>query len=233
MIKSHLNLAQTYKTRYHHPATGEVLNQSQFVRDGKKITGRVYYLVGKDWLLRDDVPEYREHIKNKLSCLEGFFTIIKKTIAGRDKNLLGKSRYLIGENEFKDKRDCYDKLRAHYYKQEAEYGPFCPITGIEFTFERPNEKKGRNHSPDKISTNMSPDRLLNPLHYTTQNTLFTSIAWNLLRGNFSLKDMSIYMPKDYYKNYARILVERFPDKKYEVDQLTKLENGAEHPQWGR
>ena len=36
--------------------------------------------------------------------------------------------------------------------------------------------------------------------------------------------------KDFFENYTRILVERFPEKQDEVDQLNELENGAEHPQ---
>jgi hypothetical protein len=38
------------------------------------------------------------------------------------------------------------------------------------------------------------------------------------------------MRKDFFENYTRILVERFPEKQDEVDQLNELENGAEHPQ---
>jgi|TARA_R110000851_G_C12851278_1_gene542837 hypothetical protein len=230
MIKSNLNLAKKYKTRYHHLDTNEVLEKSHYLKNGKDITGRIYYLIGKDnWVIKFDVPEYREHVKNKLSCLEGFLSIIKRTITNRQKNLSKKGRFLIGNNEFDDGRDCYTKLRAHYNKQVEQYGPFCPITGQEFTFTRNNEKKEVGINP-KISSNISPDRMLNPIHYTEQNLLFTTNGWNLLRGDFSLKDMNIYMPKPFFKNYKRILVERFPDQKYEVDQLPELENGEEHPQ---
>jgi len=35
------------------------------------------------------------------------------------------------------------------------------------------------------------------------------------------------MKENHFKKFAEILLERFPDKKYE---LTAIENGAEHPQ---
>jgi hypothetical protein len=79
-------------------------------------------------------------------------------------------------------------------------------------------------------TNLSHDRMLNEHHYTTQNMLFTCMGWNLQRRDFSLKDMSVLMREDFFKNYTKILVERFPEKQDEVDQLNELENGAEHPQ---
>jgi hypothetical protein len=79
-------------------------------------------------------------------------------------------------------------------------------------------------------TNLSHDRMLNEYHYTTQNMLFTCMGWNLQRRDFSLKDMSVLMREDFFKNYTKILVERFPEKQEEVDQLNELENGAEHPQ---
>ena len=232
MIKNRLNLHELYKIRYRHPDTNEILEKSHFLDSGRDRTGRPYFLVKGEWILKDDVPEYREHIKNKFSSLEGFYNIIKRTIVSRDKDLVKKGRYLIGENEFKDKWGCYDKLRAQYKRQVEQYGTKCPITGIELTFIRHNKKTEKGISP-KITSNISPDRLLNPIHYTTQNLLFTTNGWNIARGTLSLKDMSIYMPKHFFKNYVRILVERFPDQKYEVDQLTKLENGAEHPQWRR
>jgi len=232
MIKSRLNLYKIYKTRYLHPDTGEVLKKSHFLDNGRDRTGRAYFLVNGVWTIKGDVPEYREHLKNKFSSLEGFYNIIKRTMVRRDKDLTEKGRSLIGENEFKDTWGCYDKLRAHYKRQVEQYGTRCPITNIELTFKRNNAKIQKGITP-KITTNISPDRMLNNLHYTKKNVLFTTNGWNIARGDLSLKDMNIYMHKPFFKNYIRILLERFPDKRYEVDQLTELENGAEHPQWGR
>ena len=76
-------------------------------------------------------------------------------------------------------------------------------------------------------TNLSGERLLNEQNYTKQNTLFTSVGWNLARRNFSLKDMSLLMRKDFFDRYMEILSERFPDQKYKIEEL---ENRAEHPQ---
>ena len=84
---------------------------------------------------------------------------------------------------------------------------------MKFTFERNNEEVGRGNS-DGIITNLSNDRLLNEHHYTKQNLLFTSVGWNLTRVNFSIKDMSRLMRKDFFNRYMEILLERFPDKKY-------------------
>ena len=232
MIKSHLNLTKTYETRYLHPDTGEVLEKSHFLDNGRDRTGRAYFLYNGEWIIKGDVPEYREHLKNKFSSLEGFYSIIKRTIVRRGKDLTEKGRSLIGKNEFNDPHGCYDKIRAHLKRQTDEYGPYCPITGIELTFKRNNEKiqKGITY---KITTNISPDRMLNNIDYTTRNVLFTTNGWNMARGNLSLKDMNTYMHAPFFKNYIRILLERFPDKRYEVDQLTELENEAEHPQGRR
>jgi len=126
---------------------------------------------------------------------------------------IAKGRFLTGDNEFEDKRARCDKLQAHYDEQVERYGPICPITHMEFTFERNNGKVGRGNS-DRIITNLSNDRLLNEHHYTKQNLLFTSIGWNFCRGTFSVKDMSRLMRKDFFNRYVEILLERFPDKKY-------------------
>ena len=89
-------------------------------------------------------------------------------------------------------------------------------------FERTNEKKGIGNGLKNI-TNLSHDRMLNKHHYTKQNLLFTCSGWNLARRDFSLKDMSLLMREDYFKNYIRILLERFPDQKYKINEL---KNGA-------
>ena len=225
---THLN----YKRQYIHPETREVLNNSQYLKKGVKKQGDIQYLVGGKWVSKDYVPEIRELETKRKSCLRGFFRHIKDKMSQKNKDSLAKGRDLIGENEFKDEHGCYDKLQAHYDEQVERYGPICPITHMEFTFERNNKQVGAGNSLLNI-TNLSHDRMLNEKNYTRQNTLFTCNGWNLARRNFSLKDMSLLMREDYFKNYIRILLERFPDKKYEVEQLTELENGAEHPQEGR
>tara|TARA_R110000851_G_scaffold1231_1_gene4234 strand:+ start:51 stop:731 length:681 start_codon:yes stop_codon:yes gene_type:complete len=225
---THLN----YKRQYLHRETREVLESSYYLKKGEKVSGCVQYLVGGKWVSKTYVPEYRELDKKRTSTSRTFLLKIKTNIKTKGRLSLSKGRFLIGDNEFQDKKGCCDKLQAHYDEQVEKYGPICPITHMEFTFKRNNEEVGVGNA-DRLITNLSHDRLLNEHHYTKQNLLFTSMGWNLNRGAFSIKDMSILMREDYFKNYTQILLERFPDKKYEVEQLTELRYGAEHPQWGR
>ena len=206
---THLN----YKRQYLHRETREVLKRSHYLIKGVKVNGNIQYLVGGKWVSKTHVPENRELEKKRTSSLRGFLIKIKIKMRQKNKEALAKGRDLIGENEFEDGFGCYDKLQAHYDEQVERYGPICPITHLEFTFERTNEKKGPGKGIINI-TNLSHDRMLNEKNYTKQNMLFTSTGWNLARGNFSLKDMSRLMREDYFKRYCKILVERFPDKKY-------------------
>ena len=225
MTRPSLNLAKIYKIQYVHPETGEVLKSSRYLEKGVNKSARRRYLVNGEWLFLRDVPEKREWIKENSSSLRGFFMDIKKKMKEKTR-LMAKGRDLIGENEFEDKFNCYDKLQAHYDEQVERYGPICPITHMEFTFERNNEQTGTGNGLLNV-TNLSGDRLLNEQNYTKQNTLFTSVGWNLARRNFSLKDMSLLMREDYFKRYCKILVERFPDQIYKINEL---ENRAKHPQ---
>ena len=218
-----------YKRQYLHRETREVLESSYYLKKGVKKQGDIQYLVGGKWVSKDYVPEIRELETKRRSCLRGFFRHIKDKMRQKNKEALAKGRDLIGENEFKDEHGCYDKLQAHYDEQVKRYGPICPITHMEFTFEKPMNKTGTGNGLLNV-TNLSGDRLLNKQNYTKQNLLFTSVGWNLTRRNFSLKDMSLLMREDYFKRYCKILVERFPDQRYKINEL---ENGAEHPQEGR
>jgi len=202
-----------YERRYLHPETRELLERSQYLKKGVNRTGYTQYLVDNKWVTTTYVPEYRELDKKRASSLRAFLLKMKANIKMKGKVSSGKGRFLTGDNEFEDKKACCDKLQAHYDEQIERYGPICPITHMEFTFERNNEQVGRGNSDGTI-TNLSNDRLLNEHHYTKQNLLFTSIGWNFTRGTFSIKDMSRLMRKDFFDRYMEILLERFPDKKY-------------------
>mgnify|MGYP003653274341 FL=1 len=211
---NHKMINHNYKIRYIVPKTGEILKSSKYLKKGIKKSGCAQYSVdGKNWINKASVPEYREYEKNRLSSPRVFFLKMKANIKTKEKKSLGMGKFLIGNNEFEDKKGCCDKLQAHYDAQIERYGPICPITNMEFTFERNNEKIGSGNAT-RIITNLSNDRLLNEHHYTKQNLLFTSIGWNLNRVNFSIKDMSRLMRKDFFNRYMEILLERFPDKKY-------------------
>ena len=207
-----------YERRYLHPKTKEVLKGSHFLKKGVSTIGHTQYLVDQKWVSPIYVPELREQDKERASSLKAFLLKMKANIKLKGKVSSGKGKFLIGDNEFKDKKGCYDKLQAHYDEQIERYGPICPITHMEFTFERNNEEIGKGNT-DRIITNLSRDRLLNEHHYTKQNLLFTSTGWNLNRGTFSIKDMSRLMRKDFFNRYMEILLERFPDKKYEFNGL--------------
>ena len=202
-----------YERRYLHPETREVLDRSHFLKKGVNTIGYTQYLVGGKWVSTTYVPELRELDKKRESCLKAFLLKMKANIKMKGEKSLSKGKFLIGDNEFKDKKGCCDKLQAHYDEQIERYGPICPITHMEFTFERNNEEIGRGNTLKNI-TNLSKDRLLNEHHYTKQNLLFTSMGWNYCRGTFSIKDMSRLMRKDFFNRYMEILLERFPDKKY-------------------
>ena len=202
-----------YERRYLHPETKELLDRSQYLKKGVKTLGHTQYLIGGRWVNTTYVPEFRELDKKRSSSLRTFLLKMKGNMKMKGKTSLGRGRFLTGDNEFQDKNGCCDKLQAHYDAQIERYGPICPITHMKFTFERNNEEVGRGNS-DGIITNLSNDRLLNEHHYTKQNLLFTSVGWNLTRVNFSIKDMSRLMRKDFFNRYMEILLERFPDKKY-------------------
>ena len=206
-------ILHNYKIQYLNPKTGEVSKGSKYLEKGVKKSCYIRYLVDGEWVTKVHVPEYRAYDKKRMSSLRTFLLNMKANMNYKGKQSLGIGKFLIGNNEFQDKRGCCDKLQAHYDAQIEQYGPICPITHMEFTFERNNEEIGKGNT-DRIITNLSRDRLLNEHHYTKQNLLFTSTGWNLNRGTFSIKDMSRLMRKDFFNRYMEILLERFPDKKY-------------------
>ena len=208
------SIAKKYMTRYINPNTGAVLQSSQYIKNGKKTRGLLEYLINNKWVKEESVPERREWRKKKGSSLEGYFQHFKKKTVEKEK-LCGK--FLIGDNEFQDKWNCHDKIRAHFNEQVERYGYRCPITDLEFTTIRNHNTHydGIRREVKIIITNMSADRILNHIHYTKQNVLLTSAGWNMARGELSLKDMRIFLNKTHVKRYEEILRERFPDYKEE------------------
>tara|TARA_R100001132_G_C3256089_1_gene81630 strand:+ start:185 stop:880 length:696 start_codon:yes stop_codon:yes gene_type:complete len=214
-----LSLGNKYPIRYVNKATGDVLKNSTYIKNGKKTRGLLMYFINNEWVQEEDVPERREQRKKAGSSLRGSLIRIKYRMVEKEK-VSGK--FLIGDNEFSDKWNCYDKLQAHYDEQVERYGPNCPITNQEFTHiaERRQSTKGdgtrRKHS--FITTNMSADRILNSIHYTKQNVLFTSIGWNMSRGELSLANMRFFLNRAHVERYEKILRERFPDYKEEAQE---------------
>ena len=227
-MKDILFLSSKYKMKYLHQDSGEELKVQIYRENGKRKAARIFYWVDEKWVTRTHTPEFREYRKEVRSCEKAFLLNIKDAMKSRQKKLRAGGRFLMGSNEFEEtKYGCFDKIQAHYDEHLDRYGPYCPITGLEFTFDRPNNATGKGGGGQRNVTNLSHDRLINEIDYTRQNTLFTCNGWNMQRGNLSLGEMKFFMKENHFKKFAEILLERFPDKKYE---LTELENGAEHPQ---
>jgi len=206
--------AKKYPSRHKHPDTGAVLKGSQYIKNGKMKTGVYELFINNEWVRACDVPEKREWKKKRESSLNGFLLYFKGKMVERDKK---HGKFLIGDNEFEDKYGCYDKILAHFNQQVERYGYRCPITDLEFTTVRPNNKnyKGRRREKKMLLTNISSDRILNHINYTKQNVLFTSAGWNLARGELSLSEMKTFLNKECVERYEEILMERFPDYKEE------------------
>ncbi len=211
-VEPKLALSLKYPTRYKNPDTGAILKGSQYIKNEKKTPGLLEYFINNEWVKKEKVPEIRARRKKRSSSLIGYFEYFKKKMVEKEK-LRGK--FLIGDNEFNDKWKCYDKLREHFNEQVKRYGYRCPITDLEFTTTRNHNEDydGRRREEKPLITNISADRLLNHIHYTKQNVLFTSAGWNIARGELSLSDMKIILNKNHVKRYEEILMERFPDYK--------------------
>jgi hypothetical protein len=210
-------IAKSYTTRYVHPKTGAVLKKSTYIKNGKKTRGLLMYFINNKWAKEEDVPERREWRRKRDSSVEGFLLYFKGTMAEKERQ---RGKFLIGDNEFEQKKNYYDKIHAHFNEQVERYGYRCPITDVEFTTIRNHHTHydGIRREKKTITTNISADRLLNHIHYTKQNVLFTSSGWNLVRGELSLSDMRFYLNKNHVERYEEILRERFPDQGYKNDE---------------
>ena len=134
----------------------------------------------------------------------------KQSMKSVNKRWRKKGRKPLGVNEFEDKWNCADKVIEQFNKQVEKYGYKCPITHIDFTTIR---KQERNRRTKQIISNISADRLVDHINYTRQNVLFTSVGWNIARQNFSLEDMEKLFPAEFAERYKKIVIERFPNTK--------------------
>jgi len=174
------------------------------------------YKVNGVWVSRNLVPERREYEQNYNSTLERFISRSKHKMEARDKKWMGQGKHIIGENEFLEK-ETSNKLMNHYKKQIERYGEVCPITLVKFTTIRTYKlKKDKINSVERYTTfsNLSPDRIINNINYTEQNTLFTAAGWNIARGELSLEDFKYLFKDEIIERFKKILIERFPDQAY-------------------
>jgi len=187
-----------YKMRY--PAKGK---------------GDAEYMVDGVWTKRSNVPERREYEQNYNSTLERFIRRSKNKMGEKNRTWIGQGKHIIGENEFLEK-ETSNKLMNHYKKQIERYGEVCPITLIKFTTTRANETKEERKNMEKqiFFSNLSPDRIINNINYTEQNTLFTAAGWNIARGELALEDFKYLFKDEIIERFKKILIERFPDQAY-------------------
>jgi hypothetical protein len=176
------------------------------------------YMVNGVWTKRNNVPERREYEQNYNSTLGRFICRSKNKMEEKNKKWIGQGKYIIGENEFSEK-ETSNKLMDHYKKQIERYGEVCPITLIKFTTIRTYEKIKERKNMEKhiFFSNLSPDRILNNINYTKQNTLFTAAGWNIARGELALGDFKYLFKDEIIERYKKILIERFPDQGYKDD----------------
>ena len=218
--------------RYTHPITGVVSLQSWYINEQgikKNISSKYteYQVEGK-WVTQKLVPHLREYNIKYYSSKKGFMLNIHGSMTRKVKDRIKRGRILHGEFEFKDDRPgrC-DKLLEAFDKQVARYGDRCPMTHIPFTMSKPNELRDINNYHGGVYSNVSADRIFNPIEYTEQNTIFTSQLWNLKKGTSSIEELKFIFMPEVLTRYKAIVIERFPDQRYKINEL---ENGAEHPQ---
>ena len=167
------------------------------------------YKVNWNCTKRDNVPERREWRKKSSSTVHGFLRKIRNRASDRNASWKKQNRKIYGEFEL----NTYDKIKYLFDKQVERYGERCPITLRDFTTVRNNEM-GRQ-GVKRTFTNISPDRLLDHFNYTRQNTLFTIGGWNISKGDWSLEEVKFLFKEEHFQRYMEILLERFPDRKYD------------------
>ena len=218
--------------RYTHPITGVVSTQSMYINEEgirKHISSKyMEYQVEGKWVKSKLVPHLREYSIKYYNSKKGFMLKIYGTMTRKVKERLKQGKILHGEFEFKDdRRGRCDKLLEAFDKQVARYGYKCPMTHIPFTMSKPNDLRDINNHHCGVYSNVSADRIFNPIEYTEQNTIFTSQLWNLKKGTSSIEELKFIFMPEVLTRYKKIVIERFPDQIYKIKEL---ENGAEHPQ---
>ena len=199
-----------YKIRYVHPEKGFVLKGSFYLEGKKRIAGRAQYLYNSEWVYKEELPVERKNRRLRESSLRFFMQKFKQSMKSTNTRWKKQGREPLGVNEFEDKWNCTDKINKHFNKQVERYGSKCPITHMDFTTIRKQEKKRmRKH----IISNISADRLYDHINYTKQNVLFTSVGWNIARQNFSLEDIKKLFPGEFAERYKKLVLERFPNNK--------------------
>ena len=202
--------------RYTNPITGVISSKSQYINEQgiKKTIAKPEYKINNKWVKKDCAPHNRENERKRLNSKRGYFCARLNHINKRVVHWKKRGKLLQGENEFEDdRRGRCDKLMAHYDKQVERYGEKCPMTHIPFTMNRAHEKFNIN-TQIKIFSNISPDRIFNPINYTEQNLIFTSQLWNYKKGDSPMWQLELALNPEWIERYKAIVMERFPDQEY-------------------
>tara|TARA_R110000824_G_scaffold13039_1_gene56919 strand:+ start:405 stop:1085 length:681 start_codon:yes stop_codon:yes gene_type:complete len=210
--------------RYINPITGVISTQSYYTDEQgikKRIpTHKLEYKINDEWVKPNSVPHVRKSVKNALNSKKGYFCAKLASMSNSSAYRKKQDKFTHGENEFKDDRwgRC-DKLMAHFDKQVEQYGNKCPMTLIPFTMDKPFEKFDINNYSIGVFSNISPDRIFNHIEYTSQNLIFTSQLWNLSKTTSSISELELIFKPEIMERYKAIVVERFPDQKYNFNEL--------------
>ena len=173
------------------PDTGRIIKEGGWGYEIKYDNKKRLYKLNNDWVIKSQIPEYKKWASKE----NIFFHSMYEKIKERSK----KHKKWVGEIEFKSKED----LLYHWHKQKEKYGNKCPITKQILT-----TKRGTGIT---TMTNISPDRLFSPIHYTKQNVLFTTTGWNLCKNALKYYQMPVYLKHENCQRYFKILHERFPE----------------------
>tara|TARA_R110000751_G_scaffold67344_1_gene137527 strand:+ start:91 stop:768 length:678 start_codon:yes stop_codon:yes gene_type:complete len=206
--------------RYTNPITGVTSSQSWYIDEQgikKILCSKKYmeYKVNGEWVKPNLVPHLREWQTKYINSKKGYMLKILAGMTQKGKERIKQGKYLQGENEFRDDRwgRC-DKLMEAYDKQVEQYGNKCPMTHIPFTMHVPNQLLDINNYSNGFYSNISADRIFNPIDYTEQNTIFTSQLWNLSKGERSISELELIFKPEIMERYKALVEERFPDQKY-------------------
>ena len=239
----------TCPIQYRNPLTGAISDCSYYIDEqGRKKASSAYkFLDNGEWVTSRNASHNRETLRKYHNTKRGYLVTLHRITRNRLKKRIEKGREVLGENELMDfPKDIMNSLRSgsptkehkpkialefikNFDEQVARYGYKCPLTHIPFTMFS-NNKKFDINDQTKTFSNVSPDRIFNHIGYSKQNTIFTSQLWNLTKAERPIPELELILKTEIMERYKAIVVERFPDQKYKFNEL---ENGAEHPQWGR
>ena len=238
-----------YPVQYRNPLTGITSDCSYYIDEqGNKKDASIYkFFVEGEWVTARNAPHNRETLRKYSNTKRGFMVALHRITRNRLKKRIERGREILGENELMDapnelmnskrsgaptnenKPKIAQEFIKYFDEQVARHGYKCPLTHIPFTMFS-NNKKFDINDQTKTFSNVSPDRIFNHIGYSKQNTIFTSQLWNLTKMERPIPELELILKTEIMERYKAIVVERFPDQKYKFNEL---ENGAEHPQWGR